>query len=349
MADARPGQGLKFGQRPMADIDVCRQTAGFSNSSLEAMNRWHWKIAALALAAILIPVLVRQLLPSEQRHLERAVLADTRHVEVEFRNRTQDLALAGLLFVPEGNGPFPAAVVIHGSGTSRRDNGWYLTLTKYLQDSGIVVLLPDKRGSEKSEGDWKTSSFEDLATDTRAAIEYLRAQRSVPLSGIGVIGMSQGGWIAPIVASREDDLAFLVSFVGSTVTPREQLLYEENYNLRHLGFLPGISNVLAYVGSANVRYIAQPKLYKLIVDYDPLPYWSRISVDSLALFGADDTNVPSAESARRLESLSNPHIRVKVYEGSGHALESPLGHGSSIIRDDALEDISAFIREVSVN
>jgi dienelactone hydrolase len=316
------------------------------------MNRRRWKMAALAgvvVAVVFIPVLLRQLFPSEQRHLERVALADTRHAEIAFQNRAQDLALAGLLFVPEGAGPFPAAVVIHGSGTSRRDKlGWYLTLTKYLQDSGIVVLLPDKRGSEKSEGDWRTASFEDLATDTRAAIEYLRTQRSVPLSGIGVIGMSQGGWIAPIVASQESDLAFLVSMVGPMVTPREQLLYEENHNLRQLGFLPGISNVLAYVGSANVRYIAQPQLYKLIVDYDPLLYWGRISVDSLALFGTDDTNVPSAESTRRLESLRNPHVRVKVYEGSGHALESPLGHGNSIIRNDALEDISAFIRDASV-
>lgn len=312
------------------------------------MKRWRWKIAALALTVLFVPVLVQRLLPSEPRQLERVALADTRYLEIEFQNRSQDLTLAGLLFVPEGDGPFPAAVVIHGSGTSRRDNGWYLTLTKHLQDSGIVVLLPDKRGSEKSEGDWRTASFEDLATDTRAAIEYLRTQRSVPLSGIGVIGMSQGGWIAPIVASQESDLAFLVSMVGPMVTPREQLLYEENHNLRQLGFLPGISNVLAYVGSANVRYLAQPQLYKLIVDYDPLLYWGRISVDSLALFGTDDTNVLSAESIRRLESLRNPHVRVKVYEGSGHALESPLGHGNSIIRNDALEDISVFIRDASV-
>jgi len=312
------------------------------------MNRWRWKIVALILAVVFMPVLLRQLFPSERRHLERVALADTRHAEIKFQNRAQDLALAGLLFVPEGDGPFPAAVVIHGSGTSRRDNGWYLTLAKYLQDSGIVVLLPDKRGSERSEGDWRTSGFEELATDTRAAIEYLRTQTSVPLSGIGVIGMSQGGWIAPLVASQEDDLAFLVSMVGSTVSPREQLLYEENYNFRQLGFLPVISNVLAYVGSANVRYLAQPQLYKLIVDYDPLLYWGRISVDSLALFGTDDTNVPSAESVKRLNSLSNPRIRVKVYEGSGHALESPLGYGSSIIRSDALEDIAVFIRDASV-
>ncbi len=311
------------------------------------MKRWH--IAVLALAVLFVPVLVRQLMPVESRQLERVELADTRHFEISFPNRAQDLALGGLLFVPEGDGPFPAAVLIHGSGTSRRANGWYLTLTKHLQDSGIVVLLPDKRGSEESEGNWRTSSFEDLATDTRAAIEHLREQQSVPISRIGVVGMSQGGWIAPLVASQEEDLAFLVSMVGAVVTPREQLLYEENYNLRQIGFLPGISNVLAYVGSANVRYLAQPELYELITDYDPLPYWRDISVDSLALFGADDTNVPSAESAKRLMALDNPRIRVEVYEGSGHALQSPSGQGDSIIRRDALEEISVFIHSIGMD
>jgi dienelactone hydrolase len=312
----------------------------------EGIRRWRWIVATLGLGLLFVPVLVKQLFPSEPRQLERVALADTRHLEIAFQNRSQELALAGLLFVPEGDGPFPAAVVIHGSGTSRRDNGWYLTLTKHLQDSGIVVLLPDKRGSEKSEGDWRTSGFEDLATDTLAAIEHLRAQQSVPLSSIGVIGMSQGGWIAPLVASQDDDLAFLVSMVGSVVTPREQLLYEENHNLRQFGFLPGISNVLAYAGYANVRYLAQPQLYDLIVDYDPLPYWRDISIDSLVLFGADDTNVPSTESAKRLVNLGNPHIRVELYQGSGHALESPSGQGNSIIRKDALDEISVLIHHV---
>jgi dienelactone hydrolase len=312
------------------------------------MKRWRWRIVVLALAILIVPVLVKQVLPAESRQLERVSLAESQYLEIAFQNRFQNLALGGLLFVPEGDGPFPAAVVIHGSGTSRRDNGWYLTLVKHLLDRGIVVLLPDKRGSEQSEGNWRTSGFEDLATDTRAAIGYLREQQSVPISGIGVIGMSQGGWIAPLVASQESELAFLVSMVGSAVTPREQLLYEENHNLRQVGFLPGISNLLAYVGSANVRYLAQAELYDLIVDYDPLPYWRDISVDALALFGADDTNVPTDESARRLTGLSNPHIRVKIYKGSGHALESPVGQGNSIIRKDALEEISALIRDTAM-
>jgi len=94
--------------------------------------------------------------------------------------------------------------------------------------------------------------------------------------------------------------------------------------------------------------LSPDELKKIIVDYDPLPYWRDISIDSIALFGAEDTNVPSAESAKLLMSQNNPRIQVKVYSGSGHALESPVGQGNSIIRQDALEDISTFISDVNV-
>ncbi len=199
-------------------------------------------ILAIALAVILGPVVIAQLTPSEGRSLSGVSLRETRHEEIAFRNQRQNIDLAGMLFVPEGEGPFPAVAVIHGSGTSVRDNRWYLTLTQYLQQRDIVVLLPDKRGSAKSGGDWRDASFEDLATDTLAAIEYLEQQQDVPLTEIGIVGMSQGGWIAPIVADRAGDVAFVVSMVGAMVTPGEQLLFEENHNLRQMGFLPGISN-----------------------------------------------------------------------------------------------------------
>jgi hypothetical protein len=66
------------------------------------VKRRRWSIAALVLAVLFVPVLVKQLLPAESRQLERVALADTRHVEISFQNRAQNLALGGLLFVPEG-------------------------------------------------------------------------------------------------------------------------------------------------------------------------------------------------------------------------------------------------------
>jgi len=301
---------------------------------------------ALVLILLLIagPVLLKQLLPDERREYEWVSLDTLQYTEVNFRNDAQQLDLAGMLFIPSGDGPFSAAVIIHGSGTSRRDSGWYLTLTSHLQHNGIAVLLPDKRGSEKSAGDWRSADFHDLATDTLAAVEYLQVQDHVAISSIGIIGMSQGGWIAPIVASETSNIDFVVSMVGSAVTPREQLIYEENHNLRQMGFLPGISNAIAMVSTAYIRNVAQAEFWDGVADYDPIPYWSAVDIPALVLYGADDTNVPSEESAKRLQALQMSNLRVEIFEGSGHALQDPAGQGNSIIREEALDAIRSAIK-----
>jgi dienelactone hydrolase len=304
-------------------------------------------LALAFLALLIVPVLVKQFGESDQRRFESVKLEDTSYQEVVFDNVEQNLSLAGMMIVPEGKGPFPAAVIIHGSGPSRRDNGWYLTLTRYLQENGIVVLLPDKRGSEKSAGDWRTASFEDLATDTVAAVSFLQQQGQVAISGIGLIGMSQGGQIAPVVADRTRGIAFVINVVGGATPMHDQLLYEENHNLRQFGVLPGMSSILAYPASWSLIKIRQREFWSAIGNFDPLPYWQRVSVPTLVLYGQEDTNVPSAKSAARLRSLGNSYIDVKTYEGSGHALEDPVGHGQSIFRKDALNDIRDFIRSAS--
>jgi len=176
------------------------------------------KFIALVLLALLMlvagPVLLHQLQEPENRVLRGEHLDPSRFTPVGFHNDRQNIDLAGMLFAPGSGGPFPAVVVIQGSGTSRRDNGWYLSLAHYLQDRGVAVLLPDKRGSEQSEGNWREASFGDLATDTLAAVRFLRSQKQVPVSEIGIVGMSQGGWIAPIVAVESPDVAFVVDVVG---------------------------------------------------------------------------------------------------------------------------------------
>jgi len=301
--------------------------------------------ALVVLIVAIPPLLLSQLNRPEARTFTGEKLESSRYEEITFSNDEQDISLAGMLFVPSGEGPFPAVVIIHGSGTSHRENRWYLSLTHYLQNSGVAVLLPDKRGSEKSEGNWRTASFEDLATDTLAAVQYLKSQEQVEVSRIGVIGMSQGGWIAPIVAKQSSDVDFLVSVVGTSVTSHEQLLYEENYNLRQAGFLPGVSNVVAYPATFIFRKFVQREFWDAIGNFDPLPWWEELTISALALYGQDDTNVPTDRSAALLRSLGKPNIRVEIYEGSGHALEDPVGKGKRIFREDALQEIRVFIAD----
>ena len=276
-------------------------------------------------------------------------LSDTNYEEVFFHNDAQSIDLAGMLFLPEGEGPFPGVVVIHGSGPSMRANGWYITLTKHLQDSGIAVLLPDKRGSEQSGGDWRNADYEDLSTDTIAALNFLRSESELPLSQIGVVGMSEGGKYSSLVATIDGNLDFVVNVVGSAVLPKEQLQFEENYNLQQMGIPPGISYLVALISTAQIRYLREPEFWSKVSNFDPNFYWSQVKARSLVLYGEDDTNVPSRESERRLEALENPNIRVIVYEDSGHALEDPPSQGNSIFRSEALNEISRFVLMDSEN
>lgn len=305
------------------------------------------KLLLLIVLLLVVPVVITQLRTTDPpRRFESVRLADVEFTEVTFTNKTQDLRLAGMLFVPDGDGPFPAAVIIHGSGTSVRDNGWYLTLTKHLQDNGIMVLLPDKRGSGESGGDWRVASFEDLATDSVAGVDFILEQQSRMVSSIGVIGLSQGGHIAPLVAGVTSDVDYVVNIVGAAVPMHEQLVYEENHNIREIGVLPGVSNVLAYPAAWSLIYLRQKSFWDAIGNFDPAPYWQELEVNALVLYGEDDTNVPSERSVKVLREIDNDRITVKTYPGSGHALESPVGEGDSIFRADALTNISTFVLSV---
>jgi dienelactone hydrolase len=187
-----------------------------------------------------------------------------------------------------------------------------------------------------------------LATDTLAAISFLHERYSSRISAIGVLGVSQGGQVAPIVATESDDVAFVINVVGSVVPFGKALLYEEINNLREMGFLPGVSDAIAHVSTWYIRKIAQKEFWDAVGDWDPLPYWQDVEVPALVLYGKMDTNVPSRASAERLNALGNPRIEVVVFQGSGHKLEDPPGRGNSYLRQEALRRMAEFILEASL-
>ncbi len=305
------------------------------------------KVFAVALVILLlvivVPFVLAQASGGEERTLHGISLAETVYEEISFVNEAQDIQLGGMLFLPHSDDPYPAVVIIHGSGTSRRENQWYVTLAHALQENGIAVLLPDKRGSEKSGGDWRTASFEDLATDTVAAVDYLKGRDDLPITTMGIAGLSQGGHLAPAAATMSSDIEFVINLVGGAVKIEEQLLYEENHNLRQMGLLPGVSNLVAYPAAWSIREVRQKEFWDAVGNFDPLPYWRAVDVPALVLYGEADTNVPAAESAARLQRLDKGNIEVRIYEGSGHALQDPPGRGSDLIRAEVLEAVSTFI------
>lgn len=162
---------------------------------------------------------------------------DARTERVTFENGS--LKLLGDLLIPSGSGPHPAVVIVHGSGGSDRNGpgGYYRLTAEHFQAHGFVVLTFDKRGVGDSAGEWRTASFETLASDAAAGFKFLRLRPEVDTQKVGLWGISQAGWVMPLVANAVDKAAFIVvvSGAGTGTTPGEQNLYDIGNQARALG------------------------------------------------------------------------------------------------------------------
>ncbi len=146
--------------------------------------------------------------------------------EVSYSNPEDGTVLAGTLTIPEGSGPHPAALLITGSGSQDRDETIFghkpfLVIADHLTRNGVAVLRVDDRGVGGSKGEVAGATSFDFAGDVRAGIEFLRLQSEIAADRIGLIGLSEGGLIAPIVAARNDRVAFIVLLAGPGLSGRE--------------------------------------------------------------------------------------------------------------------------------
>lgn len=154
-----------------------------------------------------------------------------REEEIHYDNQEASVILAGTLTLPEGDGPFPAALLIAGSGPTDRDESIFghkpfWVIADHLTRQGIAVLRTDKRGVGASTGDYEAATSKDFASDVLAGIAYLKSRNDIDSKHIGLIGHSEGGLVAPMAASQTEDVAFLILLAGLGVTG-EELLYEQ--------------------------------------------------------------------------------------------------------------------------
>ncbi|MGI9536431.1 MAG: alpha/beta hydrolase family protein [Desulfocapsaceae bacterium] len=293
-------------------------------------------VFSLIVMLLLLPVVFKE---KDHPALVGPDLSEVDYSEIFFKNRHENLQLSGMLFLPEGEGPFPTAVIIHGSGTSRRNNVWYISVAHHLQQHGIAVLLPDKRGSEKSEGEWLGASFEELATDTVSAVEFVKHQQMFEYSTIGLLGMSQGGWIAPVVAAKTEDVSFIVSMSGAAVTTEEQLLHEEIYNIDPYTYT-FLAKLIAPISSG---ILMKKDFFIPTAEFDPIPYWKDVHVPVFFALGGNDKNVPVDASIRRLKENNLNHFTMKIYPDGGHAIRDIQ---TNKVNEEFLNDLVKFIKEV---
>jgi len=152
--------------------------------------------------------------------------------DVTFTNSKANITLAGTLTLPKKVGKFPVVVMITGSGAQNRDEELmghkpFLVIADYLTRNGIGVLRVDDRGSFASKGDFKTATTNDFATDVEGAVDYLKTRTEVDVKHIGLIGHSEGGIIAPMVAARNKSVNFIVMMAGTAIPGSELLIRQQ--------------------------------------------------------------------------------------------------------------------------
>ncbi|MHB8579326.1 MAG: alpha/beta hydrolase family protein [Ignavibacteriaceae bacterium] len=150
---------------------------------------------------------------------------------VTYENKNAGINLAGTLTLPENGEHFPAVLLIPGSGSHNRDeeisgHKIFKVIADYLTRRGIAVLRVDDRGVGSSTGNFGTSSDIDFASDAYAGVEYLKSRMEINPAEIGLIGHSEGGIIAPMVALKTKDVAFIVLMAAPGI-PGDQLLYKQ--------------------------------------------------------------------------------------------------------------------------
>ena len=152
--------------------------------------------------------------------------------EVTFKNKKAGVTLSGTLTLPKKEGLYPVVILISGSGPQTRDEELlghkpFLVLSDYLTRNGIGVLRYDDRGTAASTGDFKTATTQDFATDVQAAVAFLMTKKGVNKKKIGLAGHSEGGIIAPIVAAKSKNVAFIVLLAGTGIPGDELLLLQQ--------------------------------------------------------------------------------------------------------------------------
>jgi len=160
--------------------------------------------------------------------------------EVTFRNHQAHVTLAGTLTLPSAAGNYPAVILISGSGAQNRDEEIsghrpFLIISDHLTKHGIAVLRFDERGVGESTGNFKTATTADFASDVASAIEFLKARKTIDKDKIGLVGHSEGGVVAPMVASNSKDVSFIVLLAGPGIEIKKALLMQQELIARANG------------------------------------------------------------------------------------------------------------------
>jgi pimeloyl-ACP methyl ester carboxylesterase len=284
-------------------------------------------------------------------------------IDLTYTNPLQHDILAATLTIPQGKGPFPAVLLITGSGPQDRDESLmghkpFLVLSDYLTRHGIAVLRADDRGTAHSTGDFATATTADFATDAEAGIALLKTRPEIDPHRIGLIGHSEGGLIAPMVAARDKSIAFIVLLAGPG-TPGIDIITDQT---RLLDEASGMTHDAAEKAAAEERSILDlvitekdpttlnKKLhdqltgqltdiqidgaikqltspwFRYFLAYDPAPALRQVKCPVLALDGSKDLQVPPEQNLAAIRAAltagGNTHFETVEFPNLNHLFQT---------------------------
>lgn len=283
--------------------------------------------------------------------------------EVTFENEDAGITLAGTLTRPKGEDPHPAAVLISGSGPQDRNSEvfnhkLFHVVADHLTRQGLAVLRYDERGVGESEGPFDGATSEDFADDAAAAVRFLHEHAAIDASEVGLVGMSEGGLVAPLVHAEREPVSFLVLMAGPSV-PGHDILVEQRAQIAAAQGTPPpaidsltraqrrmLEVVRTASDSAAVAEQLRPMLeergandeqiqsqlaqmtgpwFRFFVQHDPAPTLRRVDAPVLALYGSKDLQVPPEQNVEPMRSAladsPSGDVTVRVLDGLNHLLQ----------------------------
>ncbi|KJY41304.1 hypothetical protein VR41_13245 [Streptomyces sp. NRRL B-1568] len=304
------------------------------------------------MAALIWAATIALLLPAPAA---RAAGDDLVHEEVTFRG-SGGLVLHGTVL---SNGathtPRPGIVLLGGSGPGPREE--YRQEAEAFARAGITTLVYDKRTVQYST---LHRDFGLLTEDALAAVRLLRDRSGVDRHHVGLWGFSEGGWVAPLAASRSSDVAFVVTIGGSGYSPLRTQAWNLTTHLLHRNVTGSFERT---VSGPMAQFIDAAGLFPT-ADYDPVPVLESLHrTPVLALWGQYDNQVPPRESARifqrALARAGNEHVVTRFVTGGAHnghrttdgfdRIGGPLFHGKRLgqLAPDYAETMTSWIRAVA--
>jgi pimeloyl-ACP methyl ester carboxylesterase len=283
----------------------------------------------------------------------------------------QDVLLDGTIALPDTPGRHRGLVLIGGSGPSDRHNdGFFDALSEQLVAAGLVTLAYDKRGVGKSTGRWETATIDELAADAEAALATLQAHRHAAADAVGVMGHSEGGWVALRLCAHRPTMAHVIlnscpgtSFIESEVfalasagassesAERIGVMLRElaraasaGADLEHAqALLAGVRTepwfAPARASGFDIDAAAWSQL-RVWGEYDPADDLSRLTVPSLVVLGAEDPLTPVEKSVERYKDTAGATGRLQeifVLPGGDHRLQSSTGGFAAGYTDRLIE------------